>query len=205
MSIFAELKRRNVFRVALAFLVVAWLLIQVAATLEDALNLPDWFDAMVVSVLLIAFPLVLIFSWAYEITTDGIRKEAEVEKSESITRVTAKRLDLLTLFGVALLLLLMIWQPFTEQRAQFTERIPTNKLTNPSCMGVVVPHELLNSIDVLPFINRSNNPDDLFFTDGMHDDILTQLTQIVGLKVISRSSIMWDRKTEKLLPVVAAE
>ncbi len=75
MSLFKELNRRNVFRVALAFLVISWLLVQVAATLEEALKLPDWFDAMAVSILLITFPVVLFISWAYEITPDGIKRE----------------------------------------------------------------------------------------------------------------------------------
>ena len=208
MNLFNELKRRNVFRVALAFLVVSWLLIQVAATLEEALNLPDWFDAMVVSVLIIAFPMVLIFSWAYEITPEGIRKESEIIKKRSITDVTAKRLDLLTLFAVLMLMVLMIWQPFQTTKTQLSpQRSAAMPVSSGGMRGIdsVLPKEFLNTIAVLPFVNRSNNPDDLFFTDGMHDDILTQLTQIVGLKVISRTSVMSYRDSDKPLPVIAAE
>ncbi|MCX7553018.1 hypothetical protein OS175_03940 [Marinicella sp. S1101] len=208
MNFINELKRRNVFRVALAFLVVAWLLIQVAATLEDALNLPDWFDAMVVSILIITFPMVLVFSWAYEITPDGIRKESEIDKEQSITDVTAKRLDLLTLFAVLMLVVLMIWRPFQTSELQLNPQRSAVIPVNSSGIGSIdaaLSQELLNTIAVLPFVNRSNNPDDLFFTDGMHDDILTQLTQIVGLKVISRTSVMSYRDSDKPLPVIAAE
>ena len=79
MSFFNELKQRSVIRVAAAYLVIGWLLAQIATTLEDALNLPAWFDTLVVTLLMIGFPIALLFSWAFELTPDGIKKESEIE------------------------------------------------------------------------------------------------------------------------------
>ncbi len=112
MSFITELKRRNVFRVAIAYLVVAWLLAQVSGTFESALNLPPWFDSVVVSLLMIGFPVALFFSWAYEITPEGIKREKDIKRDDSITTITAKKLDYLTIFAAWAVLGMFVWQQF---------------------------------------------------------------------------------------------
>ena len=99
-----ELKRRNVIRVAVAYAVAAWLLIEVTSTIFPILSLPGWSVTLVTVLLLIGLPLVLVFSWAYEITPEGIKKEKDVDRSESVTRETAKKLDI----AVIVLLVLAI-------------------------------------------------------------------------------------------------
>ena len=96
MSLFKELKRRNVIRVAAAYLIIGWLLAQVSATLESALHMPEWFDTMVVTVMLIGFPIALIISWVYELTPDGIKKEKDIQPDESIVQETSKKLNYIT-------------------------------------------------------------------------------------------------------------
>ena len=96
-SLFSELKRRNVVRVGVAYAVVAWLLIQLAGVLEPALLLPDWVDRVVTVFLLIGFPIVLIFAWAFEITPEGIKPTSQVDPNESITGVTGKKLEYTTI------------------------------------------------------------------------------------------------------------
>ena len=93
MSFVRELKRRNVFRVGGAYLIIAWLLLQVSDTLVPALNLPDWFQSGVALLLILGFPLALFFAWAFELTPDGLKKEKDVEADESITPVTGRKLD----------------------------------------------------------------------------------------------------------------
>jgi hypothetical protein len=95
LSIFNELKRRNVFKVAAAYIIVAWLLLQVSDTLVPALHLPEWFHTGVAFVLILGFPVALIFAWAFELTPEGLKKEKNVDRSESITHITSRKLDFL--------------------------------------------------------------------------------------------------------------
>ena len=93
MSFFAELKRRNVFRVAAAYIIVGWLIMQAGDTLAPALHLPEWVNSLLVFFLLLGFPLALFFAWAFEMTPEGIRKEKDVDRSQSITQVTGQKLN----------------------------------------------------------------------------------------------------------------
>jgi hypothetical protein len=108
MSFIRELKRRNVFRVAAAYLVGAWLLIEVASTLEETLHLPEWADSLLAMFLLIGFPVALFLSWAFEITPDGIRRESEVTTDAAARAVTARRLDWAVIVMVVIALALLV-------------------------------------------------------------------------------------------------
>ena len=110
MSLFKELKRRNVFRVAIAYLVVAWLLAQVSATLENALNMPVWFDTMVVSLLLIGFPIAIFFAWVFELTPEGIKREKDISRDDSIVNQTSKKLNYVTIVAAIAVLGMFVWQ-----------------------------------------------------------------------------------------------
>ena len=104
-SLIRELKRRNVVKVSVAYLVVAWLLIQAAGVLEPALLLPDWVDRVVTVFLIFGFPIVIIFAWAFEITPDGIKLTSRVDPEQSITNVTGKKLEytIIVLLGIAVI------------------------------------------------------------------------------------------------------
>ena len=104
MSLFAELRRRNVFRVAATYLVSSWLLIEVGNTLEETLRLPEWADSLLAFFLIIGFPIALFVSWAYEITPEGIKREKDVEVDASSRSATARRLNQLTVTVMALAL-----------------------------------------------------------------------------------------------------
>ena len=95
MSFVRELKRRNVFRVGVAYLIIGWLLLQVSDTLAPALHLPEWFQSGVALLLILGFPLALFFAWAFELTPDGLKKEKDIERDQSITPVTGRKLDFL--------------------------------------------------------------------------------------------------------------
>ena len=199
MSLIAELKRRNVFRVGAAYGIVAWLLVEMASVVLPALRLPEWTLTLLVFLVVAGFPLALILAWAFELTPGGIKREAAVDPDQSITHLTGRKLD----FAIIGLLVLavayfavdkFVLEAEPEQAQVATERAPGG--TRGGRDG---------SIAVLPFTNRSPNPDDIYFTDGVHDDLLTQLAKIDAFSVISRTSVMEYRDTSKNLKEIARE
>ena len=206
MSLIAELKRRNVFRAAIAYLALAWLLIEVAGTLFPGFGIPDWAFRFVVIVLALGFVPVLIFSWAYEITPEGIKRETEVVRDESVTHLTAKRLDTLTIGLIVVALAFVV-----ADRLWFSQQLTPRPASvekpaqSPTAAAETAPVTVPNSIAVLPFANRSDNPKDVFFVDGIHDDLLTTIARIDSLKVISRTSVMAYKGTTMRIPEIAAE
>jgi len=206
LSFFEELKRRNVFRVAIAYLALAWLLTEVAGTLLPAFGVPDWAFRFIVIILVLGFVPLLIFSWAFEITPEGVKREKELVRDAALGQRTARRLDLLTigLIMVALAFVAVdrLWlgaKPAAPQAAA-SGQVPEKK---PAAVTAVELRS--DSIAVLPFANRSAREEDAFFVDGIHDDLLTQLAKIDDLKVISRTSVMEYRDTSKKIPEIAGE
>jgi TolB-like protein/Tfp pilus assembly protein PilF len=206
MSLYHELKRRNVFRVAVGYLAGAWLLTEVADTLFPAFGIPDWGVRFVVIVFALGFVPALIISWAYELTPEGLKREKDVVRDASVTHLTAKRLDGITIGLIVLALAFLVadrlWLSprFAEQLAVPAESVTDNVQTSEP--------ELLyppNSIAVLPFANISQLEENAPFTIGIHDDLLTQLAKISTLKVISRTSVLQYRGTTKTAPQIAAE
>ena len=179
MSLFTELKRRNVFRVGIAYCVAGWLIAQVLDLAADAFNAPGWVMQMLIVVLLIGLPVALLLAWAFELTPEGIRRETRVEPGASITGQTGRKLDFaivgLLLIAVPFLLLDRYVSPGREEAL------------------VDVMAESEPSIAVLPFDNRSAREEDEYFVDGIHEDILNQLAKIQSLKVISRTSVLGYR------------
>lgn len=197
MSIFQELNRRNVVRVAVAYTIIGWLLIQVMELAAESFEAPVWVMKMLITIVMLGFLPVLLFSWAYEITPEGIKHERDVIRDESIAHLTARKLDYLTLVAALCVVVLIVWQTFGATTA--TPAIDTTR------DATVTARLGSHSIAVLPFANRSNSDDDLFFTDGIHDDLLTQLSKISDLKVTSRTSVMEYRNTTKKVAQIAAE
>ena len=154
--------------------------------------------------LLVGFPLALFFAWAFELTPEGVKREKDVDRSESITRVTGRKLDR-TIIGVLVIALgVAIYANLDDSEPP--RAIPTEAVN----ASVNEPEEIIQtaaqaSIAVLPFANRSANESDAFFVDGMHDDLLTQLAKIAALKVISRTSVMQYRDTEKSMKTIGDE
>jgi TolB-like protein/Tfp pilus assembly protein PilF len=185
-SFFAELKRRNVYKVAIAYAVVGWLLTQVATQVFPFFEIPNWAVRLVVLLLVIGFPVALILAWAFELTPEGIKRAEDVDVGKSITRKTGRKLDF---FIIAVLLLVITALLFQRLRLNVS---PT------------VSSALEKSIAVLPFENLSANQENAFFTDGVQDEILTDLAKIADLKVISRTSVMQYKNTAtRNLPEIA--
>jgi len=211
MSFFQELKRRNVFRVAIAYAVTSWLIVQISDVVIENIGAPAWLFKAILLVLCLGFPLAMVFAWAFELTPEGIKKEKDVDRTESITPQTGRKLDFTIIALLALGLMYFIWE--SRFSGKGPEKVPdTISLTatgqdgaeraNPEMVSGPFSEK---SIAVLPFTTRSTVEDDKFFSDGMHDDLLTQLSKINDLKVISRTSVMEYRDTTKNLRQIGTE
>ncbi|MFT6771368.1 MAG: TolB-like protein/tetratricopeptide (TPR) repeat protein [Congregibacter sp.] len=174
MSLLGELKRRNVFRIAGVYSVVGWLLVQVAASLEEAVGLPAWFDGFVVSLLAIGFPVALVIAWAFELTPDGIKRTVSIDADESITAQTGSKLDI-----VLVLALLLFTGAMLVPKLFNSEQLP----------GLVAGSAAAEaSIAVLPFADLSPGGDQEYFADGISEELLNVLAKVSGMKVAGRTS-----------------
>ncbi|NIM71050.1 MAG: tetratricopeptide repeat protein [Xanthomonadales bacterium] len=214
MSLFAELKRRNVFRVGIAYVVAAWLLLQLTEVLTELLELSTDIGKIVIILLIVGFVPALIFAWAFEMTPEGLKREREVDRDRSITRQTGRKLNNAILVLMALAIAYLLFDRFQGTRPDSVSTpaatvaqpaIGPETEPAPGARARAGPETSRQSIAVLPFANRSNVDEDLYFTDGIHDDLLTQLAKVDGLKVISRTSVMEYRNTTKKIPEIAAE
>jgi TolB-like protein/Tfp pilus assembly protein PilF len=185
-NFFTELKRRNVYKVAVAYGIAAWLLIQIATQVFPFFEIPSWCVRLVIVLLLLGFPIAMILAWAYELTPEGIKRTEEVAPEKSVAHHTSRRLDFLIIGVLLCLIAFLLFQRFRGGQ------------TPPA---IAMPEK---SIAVLPFENMSDDKENAFFADGIQDDILTSLAKIRDLKVISRTSVMPYRGAAKSnLPQIA--
>jgi TolB-like protein len=174
--LFAELKRRNVYKVAVAYAVVAWLLIQAASILFPTFDAPPWVMKVLVAVVVIGFPLALILSWAFEITPEGIKRKADIPPNESITHHAGRKI-----FGITIVVAIIATGLFVFQ------------LLRPRMTSTSVPSATVNalpqkSVAVLAFANLSDDKGSEYFSDGISEELLTVLQKIPGLRVAARTS-----------------
>jgi TolB-like protein/Tfp pilus assembly protein PilF len=196
MNIFEELKRRNVIRVAAAYLIIGWLLAQVSTTLEAALNLPPWFDTLIVTIMLIGFPIALIISWVYELTPEGIKKEKDIKSDDTITHETSKKLNYITLVAAIAVAGMFIWQQFGDKGMVSKGEVMVKTSVTPAEAGTsasitekpMTTTTNNKSIAVLPFVNMSSDEEQEYFSDGLTEEILNSLVKLKGLKVAGRTS-----------------
>ncbi len=181
MSLFAELKRRNVFRVAAAYLALGWIVTQVTTTVAPMMHLPEWIGPVVLWIGVIGFPFVLLFSWIYELTPEGIKKEAEVDRTQSITHHTGQRLDYVV---IALLVVAIGLYAFHEFRPA-NNRVTVVATPKP---GTVASTGSDRSVAVLPFVDMSAAKNQDYFADGISEELLNLLAQVPQLRVIARTS-----------------
>ena len=173
-NFFAELRRRNVYKVAVAYTFVAWLLIQITTQVFPFFEIPNWMVRVVILLLILAFPVALILSWIFEFTPEGIKRTEEVPSEESITHFTGR------LLTAIIVVVAFIAAGF------FVFRYARSEAQRPPALSEVAITE--KSIVVLPFENLSEEKASAFFASGIHDEILTALAQIGGLRVVSNSS-----------------
>lgn len=183
MSLFAELKRRNVVRVSTAYLALGWVVTEITSTIGPLLHLPGWLPSVVVWVGIIGFPFVAVFAWVYELTPEGLKRESEVDRQSGAENISARRLDYITIGFVAIALLLYATDRFSARG------------TPPSALPAVVEADVRiaapddrPAIAVLPFDNLSPDPDQAYFADGLAEDLITRLSNWRAFPVIARNS-----------------
>jgi TolB-like protein/cytochrome c-type biogenesis protein CcmH/NrfG len=182
MSFIDELKRRNVFRVGIAYVVTAWLLLQVADIVFDNVPAPDWVMQAIMVALLIGLPIALIIAWAFEMTPEGIKKEKDVDRTQSITNTTGRKLDrfIIAFLVIAVLLLLTDRMFFNQPKP---ERVAAR-----DAEAVFTEVDESPSVAVLPFLNLSGNQENEYFSDGLTETLLHMLAQLPDLRVAARTS-----------------
>ncbi len=208
MSLIGELKRRNVFRVAVLYLVASWVILQVADVLFPALGVPAGGINLILGVLILGFPLVLIFSWVYELTPDGLKREKDIDRSQSVTSVTGQKINVL----IVVLLIVAIavvaidrLLPASRQAADTSGTVVSSEQaaadaaadsgapSTPTTPDDIAAGKFLNtapeqSVAVLPFVNMSGDPQNEYFSDGLSEELLNALAGIKGLFVAARTS-----------------
>lgn len=180
-NLFEELKRRNVIRVGIAYVVSAWVIAQVAELLLASFEAPSWVMKSVLILLALGLPLALFFAWAFELTPDGLKREAEVDRSVSVTAQTGRKLDFVIIALLTVALAYFIIDKFVLSAARQAELL---EAASQSADTVVAD----NSIAVLPFVNMSGNPEQEYFSDGLSEELLNLLARIPELRVIARTS-----------------
>jgi len=184
-NFFAELKRRHVYRVAIAYGVVGWLLTQVATQVWPFFEIPSWAVRFVVLLLVMGFPVALVLAWAFDLTPDGIRRAEDVPPNEYTPRWSRRKFAAITM---SVAILAAVVPLFQLSRTKPTWLPLANVASTPS----------QKSIAVLPLLNESGDPGDEYFSDGLSEELIAALAQVKGLKVIGRSSSFRfkDKKTD---------
>jgi len=179
------------------YAVAGWVLAQIGTTLEETMGLPDWFDGLIVALLLIGFPIALILAWAFELTPEGVVKTETVPEGESITAQTGRRLDYAIVFGLVLLVSTAIWQNSGTDVIVIDDEVDaTSELATGSAAEDT-------SIAVLPFADLSPAGDQEYFSDGIAEEILNVLVGVDGLEVTSRTSSFQFKGGDLGIPAIA--
>jgi TolB-like protein len=189
---FNELKRRNVVRVAIAYVVVSWVLLQFVDVVAPLLGLPEVFQKGVLLLLVLGLPIALILSWAYELTADGVKKTEEVDQSTSLTHGTGQKLNRLVIGGLVVAVGFLLLDKFYLTTEPVVEVIPEAQVVQAS-------------IAVLPFSDLSSQGDQEYFADGLSEEILNVLVGVDNLTVASRTSSFQFKNDELGLPDIAAK
>jgi len=190
-SFFTELKRRNVVRVGIAYAFTGWILVEVADVVLPTFGAPDWVQKVLTFLVIVGLPIALIFAWAFELTPEGLKLDKDVDRSQSMTTKTGRKLDfiIIGLLVIALGIFVFLYVSGPDRGGADDGIVSSSR----------------PAVAVLPFTSRSADPDNVFFADGIHDDLLTMLGNINSLRVISRTSVMEYRDTKKNMREIGKE
>ncbi len=191
MSFFSELRRRNVIRVAVAYSIVAWLVAQIAELAFDSFGTPEWAMKTILLVLVLGLPIAILFAWAFEMTPEGIKLEKDVDRSQSITQTTGRKLNYTIIGVLAAALVLAIATRDIRFGSEESDQKP------------VIAEDQEKSIAVLPFVNMSDDPDNEYFSDGISEELLNVLVKVEGLRVASRTSSFSFKGKDTSIPDIA--
>ena len=200
MSLIEELKRRNVFRVSIAYAVSAWVLLQIVDLVLENITAPEWIMQVFMLALGIGFPVAIIFAWAFEMTPEGVKLEKHVDRSQSITSQTGQKMNRGIIIALTIAVLLLLVDRFQTTPETVSPVAENPKQTTEAVIEAVETTE--KSIAVLPFVNMSSDPEQDYFADGISEEILNALAKVTDLKVAGRtSSFAFKGKNEDLLAI----
>ena len=210
MSLWSELKRRNVYRVGAAYAVVAWLVVQVASVFVPALNLPSSVTSFLAFVVLLGLPVVLVLAWLYELTPQGLKRTDDVPQDDALVQVKAQRLNYVIIGALLVAVVTLVVDRFVFRDTAVPVAAESTPVTiAPAAAATApptqVPAVLPNSVAVLPFANLSPDPEKAYFAQGIHDELLNQLSRLDALSVIARSSVLRYANSQTPLPDIARE
>ena len=209
MSLFRELKRRNVFRIGIAYGIATWLIAQIADLAADSFLAPEWVMKMIITVLILGFPVALVMAWAYELTPDGLRRESDIAHGQSVAQANASKLDRTITIALILAVAYFSFDKFvldprrdaalletaSQQAAEIVSQ-PQPVTIEPS------PTDEASSIAVLPFINMSDDAGNEYFSEGLSEELLNLLVKIPQLRVAARtSSFSYKGKDTKIAQI----
>ena len=209
MSFFNELKRRNVFRVGIAYALISWVLLQAADFAFDLIGAPNWVIQALFLLFILGLPGVLIFAWVFEMTPDGIKREKKIDPNQSLTPQTGRKLDRAIIVLLTLAVALLLVERFVNFPG--AGEADPNVVTAQSPQSVVpetatykVETSARQSVAVLPFVAMSNGPDDGYFADGLTEEILNSLAQLPELLVTARTSAFTFKDQDVPVQEIAA-
>ena len=182
-SFLEELRRRNVFKVGLAYLAMAWLLLQVGDTVFPAFGAPAWALRALIVFLVAGLPFVVMIAWVFELTPEGVKRTDELPVDSSFTRQTGRKLDFIIIAFLSLALITVVVDRYVLERSMLPE---------------------VSTLAVLPLQNLSGNTDEDYFADGMTEALISNLAKVSALRVISRTSVMRFKNSNRSLPAIAA-
>ena len=210
MRFIAELKRRNVIRVGVAYMVASWLLLQIVDVLVPILELPGWVGKLIFLILVLGLIPVLIFSWAYEMTPECLKPESEVSHDQSITLQTARKLDRVTIILVLVVAGIVVIDRFIPETGELAGE-PLIVVTTDHDPQTETPQTPVDkgdkrqSVAVIPFINMSDDEANVYFSDGISEELLNVLVKVQSLRVPSRTSSFAFKGIDKNLSEIGQQ
>jgi TolB-like protein len=207
MTFFQELRRRNVFRVGIAYALAAWVLLQIVDFVLDVIAAPDWILQVFVLAAAIGLPVVLIFSWVFEMTPEGLKLESQVDRSQSITPHTGRKLDRVIILFLALAVAVLLADRVVNHSGE-RAAAPANlsqAATGDASVPLADRAGAGRSVAVLPFVALSSGPDDEYFADGLTEEILNSLAQLPELLVTARTSAFHFKGQDLPVQEIAAK
>ncbi len=188
MSFYAELKRRSVFKVAIVYTLIAWVLLQVSDTLGPALRLPEWLTSAVAFLLILGFPIAVIFAWAFDLTPDGLKMEKNSEGNSSSEDTKGKVRNPVIAIALIVALSYLAFDKLVLDPGKEAAEMTADGLVTEQQAATVESAEVDKSIAVLPFVNMSSDKEQEYFSDGLAEELLNLLSKIPELKVAARTS-----------------
>ncbi len=205
MGLVSELRRRNVFRVGVAYVIVAWLLLQVADVILPTFRTPEWVMQAFTFLLMLGFPMALFFAWAFELTPEGLKKEKNVDRSRSITHVTGRKLDFVIIGLLVVALGYFGYDKFVlDPDRDAVEIKAAVQVAQEQVANTVERQDSAKTIAVLPFVNMSDDASNEYFSDGLSEELLNLLAKVPELRVAARTSSFSFKDQNLEIPVIAA-